>query len=375
MALQMVDLQAQLASIRSELDAAIGDVLESGAYVRGPFVQRFEARLAAYLGARQAVGVGNGTDALQLAYMALGVGPGDEVITPAFTFIATAEAAALLGARPVFVDIDPQTFNIDAARLADAVTERTRAIVPVHLYGQPADMAAIMEVASRAGVPVVEDAAQAIGARFAGEAVGTIGAAGCLSFYPSKNLGAVGDGGAVLTNDEDLASRVRTIANHGGSSKYHNEVVGVNSRLDALQAAILEVKLRHLDVWTAARQAAAAAYDASFAGSEVVIPFRAPDRTHVFHQYTIRVPAGAREGLQQHLRQRGIPSMVYYPVPLHRLAVFAELGYGEGSLPETEAASREVLSLPMHPHLAAEQIRTVAGEVRAFLGETAEVPA
>jgi UDP-2-acetamido-2-deoxy-ribo-hexuluronate aminotransferase len=372
MALQMVDLQAQLASIRGELDGAIDAVLTSGAYVRGPFVQSFETRLAEYAGTNHAIGVGNGTDALQLAYMALGVGQGDEIVTTAFTFIATAEAAALLGARPVFVDIDPHTFNLDAARLADAVTDRTRAIVPVHLYGQPADMDEVRAVASQAGVPVIEDAAQAIGSHYRGSHAGSVGEIGCLSFYPSKNLGAIGDGGAVLTNDADLARRVRTIANHGGSSKYHNEVVGVNSRLDALQAAILEVKLRHLDPWTRARQVAADAYDACFEGSDVVIPHRAPNRTHVFHQYTIRVPAGARDGLQQHLRQQGIPSMVYYPVPLHRLAVFADLAYAEGSLPETEAASREVLSLPMHPHLTEEQIRHVAGVVRAFLGETVE---
>jgi UDP-2-acetamido-2-deoxy-ribo-hexuluronate aminotransferase len=366
-----VDLHAQVASIRSELDAAVASVLDSGAFVRGPFVRSFEEELAAHLGGRHAIGVGNGTDALQIAYMALGIGPGDEVVTSPFTFIATAEAAALLGAKPVFVDIDPQTFNLDPARLAEAITPRTRAIAPVHLYGQAADMPAIQEIASGAGIPVVEDAAQAIGARVGDAPAGYIGEIGCLSFYPSKNLGAFGDGGAVLTNDDAIASRVRTIANHGGTSKYHNEVVGVNSRLDALHAAMLSVKLRHLDAWTAARQTAADAYDRAFAGSEVVIPHRAPGFTHVFHQYTIRVPAGVRDDLQEHLRQRGIPTMVYYPVPLHRLAVFAELGYAEGSLPETERASREVLSLPMHPHLTEEQATAVAGAVRAFLGEAA----
>ncbi len=368
----MVDLQAQVAAIRDELDGAIAAVLESGAFVRGPFVTRFEEELAAYLGGAFALGVGNGTDALQVAYMAAGVGPGDEVITPAFTFVATAEAAALLGATPVFVDVDPATFNLDPAAVEAAVTEWTRAIVPVHLFGQPADLDPILALGERREIPVIEDAAQAVGAEYGGRAVGYLGQMGCLSFYPSKNLGAFGDGGAVLTDDEALYEQARLVANHGGRKKYHNEVVGVNSRLDALHAAMLSVKLRHLDRWTAARQVAAAAYDACFAGSEVVVPHRAPGRTHVFHQYTVRVPAAARDGLVAHLKADGIPSMVYYPVGLHRLPVFEELGYAEGSLPETERASREVLSLPMHPELTLEQVHRVAGAVRAYLGEAVE---
>jgi UDP-2-acetamido-2-deoxy-ribo-hexuluronate aminotransferase len=367
MSLQMVDLQAQVASIRGELDGAVAAVLESGAYVRGPFVERFENELATYLGGRHAIGVASGTDALQIAYMALGVGPGDEVITPAFTFIATAEAAALLGATPVFVDIDPRTFNLDPEAVEAAISERTKTIVPVHLYGQPADMEAVLAVADRHGIPVVEDAAQCIGARYGNRVTGYLGALGCLSFYPSKNLGAFGDGGAVLTDDDTLAERVRTIANHGGRRKYHNEILGVNSRLDAIQAAMLSVKLRHLHTWTAARQAAAAAYDAAFAGTEVITPHRAPGRSHVFHQYTIRVPAEQRDGLQAHLQARGVPTMIYYPVPLHRLEVYAGLAYADDSLPETERAAREVISLPMHPHLTLEQIHMVATTVLSYL--------
>lgn len=359
----MVDLRAQTSAIREELQEAIQAVLDSGVYVRGPVVRAFEEELANYLGGRFAIGVGNGTDALQIALMALGVGPGDEVICPAFTFVATAEAAAILGARPVFVDIDPRTFNLDAGRLEEALSERTRAIIPVHLYGQPADLGPILEIARRRQVPVVEDAAQAIGARYGDTSCGYLGACGCLSFYPSKNLGALGDGGAILTNDPVLADRARMIANHGGRDKYLNEVVGLNSRLDPLQAAALSVKLRHLGAWTAARQQAAERYDAHFRPRGIAVPYRAPGRTHVFHQYTLRVPAPARDALRRHLRERGIPTMVYYPTPLHQLPVFRYLGYGEGSFPEAERAAREVISLPMHPHLSEAAIAHVAEAV------------
>ena len=367
----MVDLRAQTDAIRTELDDAIAAVLDRGAFVRGPFVAAFEAELAAYVGGLgdgadvHALGVANGTDALQVALMALGVGPGDEVVCPAFTFVATAEAAALLGARPVFVDVHPDTFNLDPDRLAEAVTDRTRAVVPVHLYGQCADMAAIRAVCDAAGVPVVEDAAQAIGATWQGQAAGAIGAVGCLSFYPSKNLGAMGDGGAVLTTDPTLAARARALANHGAERKYHHTAVGVNSRLDGLQAAILSVHLRHLPVWTDARRAAAALYDAALADVPgLVRPVRQPGARHVFHQYTVRVPAGRRDGLRDHLAARGVPTMVYYPEPLHRMGPYAS----DADLPETDRACREVVSLPMHPHLAPDQIAAVADLVRAFLG-------
>jgi dTDP-4-amino-4,6-dideoxygalactose transaminase len=374
MALQMVDLHAQVAALRPDLDAAIAEVLDSGAFVRGPFVERFEAQLSDFHGGAHALGVGNGTDALQLTYQALGVGPGDEVVTPAFTFVATAEAAALLGATPVFVDVDPRTFNLDPEALEAAITPRTKAVVPVHLFGQPSDLDPILAIARRHGVAVVEDAAQAIGAPYRGRLAGTLGDVGCLSFYPSKNLGAYGDGGALLTADDALAARLRRLANHGAERKYFHTEVGVNSRLDALQAAILSVKLPHLGAWTAARRAAADRYDALLAGCEgVTVPYRAPYAEHVFHQYTIRVPAALRDDLAAHLRARGVPTMVYYPVPLHRLPVFAHLGYAEGSLPESERAAREVLSLPMHPHLTEDQIAYVAETVTAFV--EAPVPA
>ena len=366
----MVDLRAQVAALRPELDAALAAVLDRGAFVRGPFVADFEAELAAYVEAVDgggadvfALGVGNGTDALQIALMALDVGPGDEVVCPAFTFVATAEAAALLGARPVFVDVDPATFNLDPERVADAVTARTKAVVPVHLFGQMADLDAIRAAAP--GVPVVEDAAQAVGATRGGRAAGTVGAVGTLSFYPSKNLGAFGDGGAVLTTDPDLAARARAIANHGSERKYHHTLVGVNSRLDAFQAAILSVQLRHLAAWTDARRAAAALYDAHLAGVDgVVRPARVEGARHVFHQYTVRVPAGLRDGLRAHLRERGVPTMVYYPEGLHRMPPYRA---GAVALPETDRACTEVLSLPMHPHLTAGQVAFVAEAVRDYV--------
>lgn len=373
MTLQMVDLHAQVASLRPEIDAAIAAVLDSGAFVRGPFVQRFESELSTYvaaLGSEQevhALGVGNGTDALQIALMALGVGPGDEVVCPSFTFVATAEAAALLGARPVFVDIEPGTFNLAPAQLADAITERTKAVVPVHLFGQCADMDAIRAVCDPQGVPVVEDAAQALGATWNGRPAGTLGAVGCLSFYPSKNLGAFGDGGALLTTDPELAATLRAIANHGAERKYHHTRVGVNSRLDAFQAAILSVQLRHLPAFTAARRAAAALYDAHLAEvADVVRPVRQSGASHVFHQYTVRVPADLRDALRVHLKERGIPTMIYYPEGLHRMPPYAD---GAPDLSETDRACREVLSLPMHPHLTPDHVAYVAEAVRAFVSE------
>ncbi|NNF58467.1 MAG: DegT/DnrJ/EryC1/StrS family aminotransferase [Rhodothermaceae bacterium] len=367
MNIQMVDLRAQVAALRDDLDAAIAEVLSSGAFVRGPFVQRFEEQLGAYYGGAHVLGVGNGTDALQLAYMAAGIGPGDDVIMPAFTFFATAEAAALLGATPVFVDIDPRTFNLDPTLIEAAITPRTRAIVPVHLFGQSADMDLILEIAERHDLAVIEDAAQAVGARYKGRRVGLMGDAGCLSFYPSKNLGAYGDGGACLSTNLAMDGTLRRLANHGSERKYHNTHIGINSRLDALQAAILSVKLPHLDAWTAARQDTADRYDAHFADLDwVTQPYRAPYADHVFHQYTLRVPADARDALAAHLRAQGIPTMVYYPVPLHRLPVFEPLNMAEGSLPETERAAREVLSLPMHPELTADQIGFIAETIAVF---------
>jgi len=370
----MVDLRAQIEATRPEIDAAIAAVLDRGAFVRGPFVADFEAGLAAYvagLGSDAevfALGVGNGTDALQIALMALDVGPGDEVICPSFTFVATAEAAALLGATPVFVDIDPETFNLDPEALRRSLSTRTKAVVPVHLFGQCADTTAIRAVCDPLGIPVVEDMAQAVGATWEGRPAGTLGALGCLSFYPSKNLGAFGDGGAIVTTDAALAERVRQIANHGAARKYHHTAVGVNSRLDAIQASILSVHLRHLPAWTEARRAGAALYDDAFSGIEdVVRPVRAPQAHHVFHQYTVRVPAELRDGLAADLRARGVPTMIYYPEPIHRMPPYAS----GADLPETDRACREVLSLPMHPHLTADQVAFVADAVRQSLAPVA----
>lgn len=371
MTLQMVDLHAQVASIRTELDAAIGAVLDSTAFVRGPFVERFEAELSAFHGGLPVVSCANGTDALQLAYMAADIGPGDEVIMPSMTFAATAEAAAILGARPVFVDIDLATFTMDAAAAAGAVTERTRAIVPVHLFGQTADLDPLLALAERRRLTLVEDNAQAIGAHYRDRLAGTVGRFGTMSFYPSKNLGAYGDGGAVIARDTDDAAAVRRIANHGSRRKYYHEEIGLNSRLDAIQAAILSVKLPHLAAWTEARQTVAAQYDTAFGAAtalaEVVTPpARVPWGDHVFHQYVIRVPADTRDGLAAHLRGTGVPTMVYFPHPLHLVPAFADLGYREGELPETERACREGLALPMHPHLTESEVGYVVEQIGGF---------
>ena len=378
MDIQMVDLRGQYLAIKEEIDDAVAEVLGSTRFIRGPVVGKLECELAGYLDGSYALGVGNGTDALQIAYMALGIGPGDEVITPAFTFIATAEAAALLGATPVFADIDPQTFNLDPDRVEELITPRTKAIVPVHLFGQSADMDPFLEIGQRHGLPIIEDNAQAIGATYKGRKMGFLGHVGTLSFFPSKNLGAYGDGGAVLTNDEGLYERMKMITNHGGRHKYYNEIVGINSRLDALQAAILCVKLRHLDAFIEARRQAADRYDALFADSTyITTPHRAPYARHTFHQYTLRIAQdapGGRDAVQAHLKAKGIPHGVYYPVPLHRLPVFAEPGAMRcGPLPETESAAAEVISLPMHTELTAAQQEYIAEAVLEGVEQRATV--
>lgn len=366
MDIQMVDLRGQHLAIKDEIDVAVQAVIDGTHFIKGPAVGAFEDALTRYLGGTYVLGVGNGTDALQIAYMALGIGPGDEVITPAFTFIATAEAASLLGATPIFADIDPHTFNLDPSRVEALITPRTKAIVPVHLFGQAADLDPLLEIAERHGLPVIEDNAQAIGATYKGRKTGGLGTIGCLSFFPSKNLGAYGDGGAVLTNDEALYQRMAMIANHGAQQKYYNEVVGINSRLDALQAAVLRVKLRRLDAYNDARRAAADRYDALFAGADdLVTPYRAEYGTHVFHQYTLRVQNGRRDGLATYLKNRHIPHAVYYPVPLHRLPVFAGSSR-HGDLTETNRAAAEVISLPMHTELTAEQQAYITSAVLDF---------
>src|SRR5713101_4194442 len=361
----MLDLRAQHAALREEIRAAIDGVLAAGQFILGPNVRALEEELARYCGCRHGVGLASGTDALILSMHALGVRPGDEVIVPAFTYIATADTTGLLGATPVFTDILPDTFNMDPAQIESRITPRTRAIVPVHLFGQPADMDPILEIARRRGLPLIEDNAQAIGATYKGRKAGTMGDLGSISFFPTKNLGAYGDGGMVVTNSELLATRLRSLRAHGSTkNKYLSDEQGWNSRLDELQAAILRVKLRHLDAWKAGRQAHAARYNGLLGGVDgVVTPRIAPGCDHVYHQYTIRVPR--RDAVQKALAAGGIASTVYYPIPLHQQPMYASLGYRAGAFPGAEQAAREVLSLPVYPELSPEQIERVAAAVIA----------
>lgn len=360
----LVDLAAQYPEIRSEVDAAIARVLDSASFILGREVSEFEAAFAAFVGSAGAVGVASGTAALHLALLACDVGPDDEVITTAHTFIATAEAISHTGARPVFVDIDPATYTLDPVRVEAAITPRTKAIIPVHLYGQPADMTALVDIARRYGLRIVEDAAQAHGAEVDGRRCGSIGDLACFSFYPGKNLGAYGDAGAVTGNDPDLLARVRKLRNHGRTTKYEHDEVGFGERMDALQAAILGVKLRRLEAWTELRRAHAARYAELLQGSPVALPVEARGRRHVYHLYVIR--SGRRDALLEHLRSAGIGAGIHYPVPLHRQPAYTSRGYRELELPETELAAREVLSLPMYPELSEEQIETVASAIRGW---------
>ncbi len=364
MKLQMVDVVGQYQRLKPDIDSAIHEVLDSGQFINGKQVGEFECATAGYLGTKFALGCASGTDALQIAMMALGIGPGDEVVTTPFTFVATAETIALLGAKPVYVDIEPDTFNIDPSKIAAAMTPRTKAIIPVHLYGQPADMDPIMGIAKRYGIPVIEDCAQAMGASYKAKKVGSIGAIGCISFFPSKNLGCFGDGGMLVANDKALAESMKIIAAHGSRVRYYHEVLGVNSRLDTLQAAILGVKIRHLEEFNTSRQHAAARYDEYFNESPVVTPVIASYAQHIFHQYTLRVPR--RDALVEHLKQRGLPYAVYYPVPLHLQPAFAMSGGKPGDFPVTEQAAAEVISLPMHTELTAEMQRVIADAVLEF---------
>lgn len=365
--INVLDLKAQYLALKTELDRAVLDVMASGHFILGENVQALEKEIAAYCGCQYGIGVASGTDALRLAFAALDIGPGDEVITTPFTFIATANTISRAGARPVFVDIEPRTYNLDPAKIEAAITERTKAIVPVHLYGQPADMDPIMAIARRHGLKVVEDSAQAIGAVYHGRRIGSFGDVSCLSFYPTKNLGAYGDGGMVTTNDAEIADKVDILRRHGGKRRYYHEVLGFNSRLDEIQAAILRVKLPHLDRWEERRREIARHYDNLLADvPEVVTPFVLPGVQHVYHQYTIR--ARSRDDLAKYLQEQGIGSMIYYPLPLHLQKMYDSLGYAEGDLPESERAAREVLSLPMYPELGEEQIERIAGAIRSFYG-------
>lgn len=376
MKVPLLDLNAQHASMRPDLLRAITRVVDSGQFILGPEVERFEARLAASCGAAHAIAVSSGTDALLVSLMALGLKAGDEVVTSPFSFFATAGAIARVGATPVFADIQPDTFNLDPVKLEAALTPRTRAILPVHLYGQCADMEAILGIARARGLPVVEDAAQAIGAQFKdGRTAGTMGVLGCLSFFPTKNLGGLGDGGAVLAGDPATADQVRLLRAHGAEHKYHHRVIGGNFRLDALQTAVLDVKLDHLDGWSAARAANAGRYDALFTERKlpetagIVLPraaWKAPNlpRAHIYNQYVIRAPR--RDALRAHLASRDIASEVYYPVPFHLQECFASLGYKGGDFPESERAAAEVLALPIYPELTPAQQSYVVGAIEAF---------
>jgi UDP-N-acetyl-3-dehydro-alpha-D-glucosamine 3-aminotranferase len=362
-----LDLKAQWLSVKDEISAAINTVVESQQFILGPQVQALEEEVASYCGTKFAVGVASGTDALLLGLHAAGVGPGHEVLMPTFSFIATADSVSLLGATPVFVDIDPSTFAVDPAQLEAKITPRTRAIVPVHLYGHPADMDPINSVAQRHNLKVIEDNAQAIGAKYKNRKTGCLGDLGCISFFPSKNLGAYGDGGMIVTNSESDAKHLRVLRNHGSTKKYYATEQGWNSRLDEIQAAILRVKLRHLDKWGVARRKNAGTYSQLLkAIPGVVTPVEAPWAEHVYHQYTIRVVN--RDRVQSALAEQGIGTTVYYPTPMHLQPVFAKLGYHEGDLPRAEQAAKEVLSLPIYAELTSQQIhRVVAGIAGAVL--------
>lgn len=369
MQVPLLDLSEQNAGLRAEIEAALGRILDSNAFILGPEVSALESELAEYCGVRYAIACASGSDALLLALMALGVGTGDEVITTPFSFFATASAITRLGARPVFADIEPDTFNIDASQIARLITEKTKAIEPVHLFGQCADMEAIGEAAGE--IPIVEDAAQAIGAEFRGRRAGSIGQIGCFSFYPSKNLGGMGDGGFITTNDDALAERLRALRVHGSLQRYHHKWVGLNSRLDGFQAAVLRVKLPHLDGWSNARRANAERYRELFAEfgltDKIVLPYERDDVRHIYNQFVIRVP-GRRDALREYLSEKGIGTDIYYPIPLHLQECFEYLGYAKGQLPEAERAASEVLALPIYPELRAEQQLFVVQAIAEFFG-------
>jgi dTDP-4-amino-4,6-dideoxygalactose transaminase len=373
--IQMVDLHTQYLNLKSEIDTAIQQVIDSCAFINGPAVKSFQTDLEKYLDIKHVIPCANGTDALQVTMMALGLQPGDEVITASFTFIATAEVIALLHLTPVLVEVDPDTFNIDPAAIERAITPRTKAIVPVHLFGQSAPMEEIMDIARRHNLYVIEDNCQAIGAEYifsdgARKKTGTIGNAGCVSFFPSKNLGCYGDGGAIFTDDDDLAGRLRMIVNHGMTVRYYHDHVGVNSRLDSIQAAILNVKLRYLDEYATRRQAVTDFYDQAFAGSEKLkTPSRYPKSTHVFHQYTLVLKDIDRNGLQNFLNEKGIPAMIYYPVPLHLQKAYLDPRYKPGDFPVTEFLSHHVISLPMHTELDHEQLTHITRSVLEFVNK------
>ncbi|HQS24807.1 MAG: transcriptional regulator [Sphingobacteriia bacterium 24-36-13] len=373
--IQMVDTHSQYLAIKPEVDAAIHEVLDTAAYINGKAVQQFTRSLGEYLQVKHTIPCANGTDALQIAMMALGLQPGDEVITPSFTYIATTEVVALLKLTPVFVEVDPQTFCIDPVSVRKAITPKTKAIVPVHLYGHAAPMEEIMAIAKEFGLFVIEDNAQAIGCDYTfsdgtKKKTGTIGTIGATSFYPSKNLGAYGDGGAIFTNDDALAHQMKMIANHGQQKRYYHEVVGCNSRLDSIQAAVLNIKLKKLDQYNAARQAVAAFYNKAFANHPAITtPFVASYSTHVYHQYTLQLKGVDREGLVAYIAEHKIPSMIYYPVPGHKQDMFASFGLKEILLPVTDELTNSVISLPIHTEMNEEQLNYICTHVLNFINK------
>jgi dTDP-4-amino-4,6-dideoxygalactose transaminase len=367
MKIPLLDLSAQYQTIAPELEETLVGVARSGRYILGPEVEGLEQELAGYCGTAAAVGVSSGSDALLIALMALEVGPGDEVITTPYTFFATVGAISRLGARPVFADIDPGTFNLDSAQVAAVITPCTKAIIPVHLYGQCADMSTLLEVAGQ--IPFIEDAAQAIGAEHRGKRAGSFGLCGTLSFFPSKNLGAMGDGGMVVTNNEDLAKKLRILRNHGSQPKYYHQLIGGNFRLDAIHAAVLRVKLRHLDHWTQQRQANAALYRQLFDHhgllGQITLPLEKENR-HIYNQFVIRVPAPRRDALRTHLASQGIGTEIYYPLPLHLQPCFASLGLQPGAFPESERAAQETIALPIYPELKPADQEVVVESIADF---------
>lgn len=371
--IQMVDLRNQYLKIKDEIDAGIQEVVDSCAFVNGPAVHNFQADLEAYLGVKHVIPCANGTDALQVAMMALGLKPGDEVITTSFTFIATAEVIALLGLTPVLVDVEPDTFNIDPLAVEKAITSKTKAIVPVHLFGQCADMEALQKIADKHSLFIIEDTCQAIGADYifndgSRKKAGSIGEIGCTSFFPSKNLGCYGDGGAIFTNNDKLAEEMRSVVNHGMKVRYYHDIIGVNSRLDSIQAAILKVKLQHLDEYADERNRAADYYDNAFKDyPQLTTPERWAKTTHVFHQYTLLTEGIDRAALQQHLMSKDVPAMIYYPVPLHMQKAYLDPRYKEGDFPVTEMLSEKVISLPMNTELDEEQLKHITSSVIEFL--------
>jgi UDP-2-acetamido-2-deoxy-ribo-hexuluronate aminotransferase len=372
--LQMVDLKRQYQNIKTEVDAAIQSVIDNTAFINGPEVKHFATELADYLGVKHVIPCANGTDALQIALMALGLKPGDEVITPSFTYIATVEVVALLRLKPVFVDVDADTFTMNIDSVRNAITDKTKAIIPVHLYGQSVNMEELLDLANEKNIPVIEDNAQAIGGTYTfkdgtQKKTGSMGIIGCTSFFPSKNLGCYGDGGAMFTNDDALAEQLSMIANHGQKVRYYHEMVGCNSRLDSIQAAVLRIKLRKLDEYCDARRAAADYYDNAFANNaNIITPHRAAYSTHVFHQYTLQVKVD-RDKVQELLAEKGIPSMIYYPVSSHKQEMLKEFGGAEYHLPVTDFLNTCVISLPIHTELTSEELRYISDHVHAIVNQ------